>query len=421
MTGAIRHLQPRSPVARPVRATGAVSYAHGRMDRLVLWAQEVPAQVLDRVTALVVAVLAVIGTAAQGPLRGYRHADWIAYAIAAVGGLVLAERRRRPMTVFIVASAAAVVYEARGYRGGPALIAVVLAVYSVASLQSRRRSLALAVAAGIALSVTRQLFTSETVGSTAGNAVGFLGAGLFLGWAVSNRRAFVTEIRDRAELAERTREEEARRRVDAERLRIARELHDVVAHTIGAINVQAGVGEHVIATHPEEAARALAQIKHTSRQALRELRAMLDVLRVVEEPDSRTPAPGISDLDALVETSTQAGIPTKLVLSGEPQPVPATVEVTAYRIAQEALTNVLRHAAPAHATVTLAYQPDRLTITIVDDGSGEGSSFTDGAGHGITGMRERAAAVNGTLTAHRRPQGGFEVTAVLPLGETGRR
>jgi signal transduction histidine kinase len=398
-----------------------VSYTQVRMDRVVLWARELPVKALDRAAALAVVVLAVAGTAAQGSLRGYRPVDWLAYVLAGAGGLVLAERRRRPVVVFAAATAAAVVYEARGYRGGPALIAVVIAVYSVASLQTRSRSLALTVAAGVALSVTRQLFTSESAGSTAGNAVGFLGAGLFLGWAVANRRAFVAEIRKRAELAERTREEEARRQVDAERLRIARELHDVVAHTISTINVQAGVGEHVIHSRPDEAAKALVQIKHTSRDALRELRAMLDVLRSVDEADERAPAPGISELDALVATSNQAGVPTKLDRSGAVVPVPATVQVTAYRIVQEALTNVLRHAAPANASVTLAYATDGLTVTVLDDGSGANGAFIDGGGHGITGMRERAAAVGGTLTAQRRPQSGFEVIAVLPFSEAAAR
>jgi signal transduction histidine kinase len=262
------------------------------MARIVSWARGLPLWIWDAAVAIVVAVVAVVGTAAQGPLHGYRHVDWLAYVLAAAGGLALFERRRHPTAVFAATTAAAVVYEARGYRGGPALIAVVVAVYWAALLESRRRSLALAVIAGVALGATRLVFTSETAGSILVNAVGFLGAGLFLGWAVANRRAFVAEIRDRAELAERTREEEARRRVDEERIRIARELHDVVAHAISTINVQAGVGEHVIATNPEEAARALSHIKRASRDALRELRAMLDVLRAVDEPDTRAPAPG---------------------------------------------------------------------------------------------------------------------------------
>jgi signal transduction histidine kinase len=219
----------------------------------------------------------------------------------------------------------------------------------------------------------------------------------------------------------RTREEEARRRVDDERLRIARELHDVVAHAIATINVQAGVGEHVIATKPEEAASALSQIKQSSRDALRELRAMLDVLRAVDEPDARAPAPGLSQVDALIATSNQAGIPTKLVLRGEAAPLPATVDLTAYRIVQESLTNVLRHAVPASVTVTIGYEPEELTISVVDDGNGAAGAFTDGAGHGIVGMRERAKAVGGALTAGPRLQGGFEVSAVLPLGEASAR
>jgi signal transduction histidine kinase len=394
--------------ARMSRAPGLLAHAQQLMERIVPWARGLSPFVLDCMAASVITVLAVVGTAAQGPLRGYRHADWLAYLLAAGGGLVLAGRRRRPTAVLAAATGAAVVYEARGYRGGPALIAVVVAVYSVASLESRRRSLALAVLAGVALGAARLTFTSETLGSAASSAVGFLGAGLFLGWVV--------------ERAQRIREEEARRRVDAERLRIARELHDVVAHTISTINVQAGVGEHVIGTRPQEAAQALAEIKRSSREALRELRAMLDVLRAVDEPDSRAPAPGLSALDALIATSVQAGIPTELVLRGEPRELPATVDLTAYRIVQESLTNVLRHAAPARATVSIDYDPDLLTISVADDGiGGTAGGFSDGAGHGIPGMRERVSAVGGTLTAGPHPDGGFKVTALLPLTEAEAR
>jgi signal transduction histidine kinase len=377
------------------------------MERIVLWARGLPPSVLDRLGAVVVAVLAVVGTATQGPARGYRPADWLAYLLAAGGALALAGRRSHPIATFAAATGAAIVYEARGYRGGPALIAVVLAVYSVASLESRRRSLALAVIAGLALGASRLIFTSEALGSAAANAVGFLGAGLFLGWVV--------------ERAHRIREDEARRQVDAERLRIARELHDVVAHTISTINVQAAVGEHVIATRPHEAAQALAQIKQTSREALRELRAMLDVLRAVDEPDPRAPAPGLAVIDALIATSTQAGVPTELAVRGEPRRLPPTVDLTAYRIVQESLTNVLRHATPARAMVTIGYRPDLLTVTVADDGAGANGGSSHATGHGIVGMRERATAVGGTLTAGPRPEGGFEVTAQLPLAEASTR
>jgi signal transduction histidine kinase len=409
-----------APGARNSRAPGAQAYAHGLMNKVVLWTRGLPAWVWDAAVAVGVAVVAVVGTAAQGPLRGYTHLDWLAYVLAAAGGLVLVWRRRYPTAVFAATTGAAVLYEARGYRGGPALIAVVVAVYWVALLESRRRSLALAVIAAVALGASRLIFTSETLGSIAVNAVGFLGAALFLGWAVANRRAFVNEIRDRADRAERTREEEARWRVDDERLRIARELHDVVAHAISTINVQAGVGEHVIATKPEEAARALSLIKQTSRDALRELRAMLNVLRAVDEPDARAPAPGLGHVDALIATSIRAGIPTDLIIRGDARQLPATVDLTAYRIVQESLTNVLRHGAPARATITIVYEPELVTITVGDDGTGA-AGLSDGTGHGITGMRERAGAVGGTLTAGPRPEGGFEVTAVLPLRELDAR
>jgi signal transduction histidine kinase len=203
--------------------------------------------------------------------------------------------------------------------------------------------------------------------------------------------------------------------VDAERLRIARELHDVVAHTISVINVQARVAAQVIPDPPEAGAQALAAIKDASVHALREVRNILGVLR---QPDSPAESPGGLDrLDALVSATTRAGLPVTVTRTGDPYGLPATVDLAAYRIVQESLTNALRHAGKARATVRVAYRPAEMTIEVVDDGRGIGDGEgPHGLGFGIAGMRERATAVGGTLDAGPRGGGGFRVRASLPVG-----
>jgi signal transduction histidine kinase len=245
-------------------------------------------------------------------------------------------------------------------------------------------------------------------------------AAVALGMAVAGRQQVFTAMVERAERAERDREEEARRMVDAERLRIARELHDVVAHSMSMINVQAGVAAHVISTQPEQAAEALNAIKVASREGLRELRAILNVLRHVDEDEAgRAPAPRLAQLEALADATTQAGLPTTLSISGPHAGLAPTVELAVYRIVQESLTNVLRHAGPrARATVDVVISDGQLLVQVDDDGWGlNPGEFREGTGTGLAGMRERAAAFGGTLEAGPRPGGGWRVRAVLPLPE----
>jgi signal transduction histidine kinase len=206
--------------------------------------------------------------------------------------------------------------------------------------------------------------------------------------------------------------------VDAERMRIARELHDVVAFSFATISVQAGVAIHVADERPDMAAEALQAIKTISGQASRELRAILGVLRrTASEGDA--PSHGMAALDTLAATTTGAGLPTRVVVSGRARSLPPAVDRAAYRIAQEALTNALRHAGPASAVVTVRYEPDRLVIEVLDDGRGPArrdSEPAPGSGHGIAGMRERALTLGGTLEAVSHPGGGFRVSASLPVG-----
>jgi signal transduction histidine kinase len=207
--------------------------------------------------------------------------------------------------------------------------------------------------------------------------------------------------------------------VHAERLRIARELHDVVAHSLAAIALQAGVAEHVMYDRPDQVGDALRAIKAVSGEASRELRAILGVLRRVDDRRSAAASRGVGGLDALAATASSAGVPTRVAISGRPRPLLAAVDQAAYRIVQESLTNVLRHAGPASASVRVAYEPNRLVVEVVDDGharkAGDGGG-SPGTGHGIAGMRERALSLGGQLEAGKLAGGGFRVRASLPFG-----
>ena len=220
--------------------------------------------------------------------------------------------------------------------------------------------------------------------------------------------------RERAAELERAREELARRAVVEERLRIARELHDVVAHSMSIIAVQSGVGAHVLDSQPEEARKALAAVEATSRQALAEMRRLLGVLRQEAEPSgSLAPSPGLAEVDALAAEVARAGARVEVRIEGTRPELPLGLDLSAYRIVQEALTNVVRHAGPATARVRIRYAPDTVDIEVVDDGHGTGTGRTDG--HGIAGMRERAALYGGSLDAGPLPGGGFRVAAHLPV------
>jgi signal transduction histidine kinase len=252
----------------------------------------------------------------------------------------------------------------------------------------------------------------------------FVAAPLILGRAVRNQRNYLAALVDRAETAERTRDEEARRRVGEERLRIARDVHDVVAHAMVAINVQAGVGAHLLDRDPEQARRTLKDIEKVSSEALSDLRSTLGMLRA-DTADNHAadnhgapvrPAQGLRELDELSESLRTAGIEVDLDVDPATATLPASVTSTGYRIVQEALTNVVRHAGGSHARVRVTRGDDALVIEVDDDGGDEVSAAPPGAGHGVRGMRERAQAAGGTLEAGPLAGGGWRVVATLPTG-----
>jgi len=355
--------------------------------------------------------------------HGLYRAGWPGYALTVVAALAVAGRRRWPLVVFAGTLVVSVIAIAIASPTGAISLTVMIAVYTVAQTQERRRAVLLAILAGAALALARGLlqYRGWSDARTALEPALALAA-LFLGWAVSSRRAYVAEIEARAAQAERMREDEAHRQVDAERLRIARELHDVLAHCIATINLQAGVAAHVLNERPDHAAEALRTIKATSKQALHEMRGILGVLRDAGEAQPREPTPGLSQLERLVHATGHAGVPTTVTICGARRQLPATVDLAAYRIVQESLTNVLRHAADASAHVEISYSEDAMTISVADDGCGRsnGSAPANGhalgdLGHGIVGMRERAHALGGELQAGPQPGGGFRVSARLPI------
>jgi signal transduction histidine kinase len=246
-----------------------------------------------------------------------------------------------------------------------------------------------------------------------------------LGEVVRGRRALAAETAERLRVAHEERETEAARRVAEERLRIARDLHDTVAHSMATITVQAGSALHLLDGGDTNLRRALTAIRATSKEALAEMRATLGQLRTPASVDQPALAGSLDRLPALREAVTAAGAPVTVEIEGERRPLPPAVDQAAYRILQESLTNVLRHAGQAAAaTVSLHYRPDALEIRVTDDGGADGEATAAGSppadgGHGLTGMAERAAAVGGTITAGPRPEGGFEVVAWLPAAAGG--
>jgi signal transduction histidine kinase len=224
--------------------------------------------------------------------------------------------------------------------------------------------------------------------------------------------------RERSDEAERARRQEEIARAGQERLRIARELHDVLAHNVSLINVQAGTALHLLDQQPERARPALEAIKEASSETLREVRSVLGILRGPGEEAPRSPTAGTAGVEELISRTAAAGIAVASEVRGEPRPLPASVDLAVYRILQEALTNVARHAQPATATVRLTFAEDDLTLEVEDDGRA-GNGAVPAAGNGIAGMRERVAAMGGDFSAGPRGDSGFRVAARLPLGGGG--
>jgi signal transduction histidine kinase len=372
------------------------------------------------IAAISIAVLRPLYVEAHAQQSAIREPDWLAYLLTLVTTLPLSWRRRFPQTVLIVVGTTTIVFFALQYSGEA--IGVLLATYTVAAHCPRRKAFVSLVFAyaGLLLSL---FFIPEDVGPVVilVNLVVFSTAWI-LGSNLQARRLEHAELADRAVRLENDREQRARRAVSDERSRIARELHDVVAHNVSVMVVQAAGARRTLDRDPARAKEVLAGIEETGRQALTEMRRLLGVLRTDDDAtNSRAPQPGVSRLDDLVDNVRAAGLPVQLTVEGIPKALSAGVDLSAYRIVQEALTNSLKHAGPAVADVVLRYDVNTLEVTVRDTGRGSAAALEatpdggNGAPHGLVGMRERVALFGGELHAGPRPGGGFEVVARLPV------
>ena len=394
----------------------------------------VPPPVLDAVLAAAIAALGL--ASGLGARAQHEHMPLAAIPVLAAMGLVLYPRRRFPAAVLAAVAAMVVTLVAMGATLGGSFLAVLCACYSAAVYGSRRLVIGLftgAVAAVLLVGIPQAFAPGSaviravpvpTILAAAGAAL----FGLLIKGQFSARNAELAVLAERAEWAAAQRDQEARRATLAERLRIARELHDVIAHHVSVIVIQSQGAQRVAGREPDRALRAMADVEDTARTALEEMRRMLGLLRPPGEAGgdgegdeaaagTLDVARGLADIGALADSMTAAGLPVTVRSTGEPRPVPEDVGLTAYRIAQEALTNVLKHAGPARAEVHLHYGGD-LELTVTDDGRGAAAGLAapaaPGAGRGTTGMRERATMLGGSLTAGPRAGGGYRVHAVLP-------
>lgn len=369
----------------------------------------------DVAVSVLLTIFIVAATSQIEPESGERAIDALAYGVIVLAGGSLTVRRRAPLVAVVAVGAALGVYLARDYVGGPIFGTAWLALYSLAAAGNRRRAFTAAA------TLAGSLIVVGLVGDTGSPLihvvfVGWAAAAVLLGDTVHNRRRHLASLEERAGELEQTREAETRRLLTEERLRIARDLHDSVAHSMAAINVQAGVAAHLLDRYPDQARDALVVIKDASRDVLDEMGSLLRLLRDPGQGMERAPVPGLDQLDSLVASSRQAGL--QVTLRGQPPAnLPPAVAIAAYRIMQESLTNIVRHAGPgAAAAIAIGATGDSgLVIEISDDGTGAGPGGAGtGGGVGITGMRERAETSGGTLAAGPTAKGGFSVRATWP-------
>lgn len=348
--------------------------------------------------------------------------DALGVVLAAMQTLPLAWRRRHPDQVMAAVGIATLFFYLAGYETTTGGIGVMVALYTVASLSSKRDSLMAAGFTAVALAAILVFSEDVSVDIVVSNYVIF-GTAWILGDNIRTRRAYTASLEERAEQLERDREAGLRRAAAEERERIAREMHDIVAHSVSVMVVQAGAARRVLEANmtPDSAREALKQIEDTGRGALTDMRRMLGILRNPAETADLSPQPSITQLDTLIAQARESGVSVEHEVVGAPRPLPSAIDLSAYRIVQEALTNTIKHAGPANARVVVRYRSDRIEIEVVDDGRGAARGLQNGRGrgHGLVGMRERAALYGGELKAGPRPGGGYSVTATIPLEVAG--
>jgi len=406
-----------------IRYVRFVNWMERQLERI----RSVNPLIVDGVLAVLLYVLSVITSFSQditddaGVVKaGFREPNAWVFVTALLVCAPIAVRRRWPLAALVVSSLGVLVHILGGLPEGALPMAVLFLTYTVGAWCPTRRSVSGLVFVSAVIIV---LGFSDAPGL---DAVGVLGviAQFAAVWAIgvalrSRRAATESRVREADERAEAERQAAARVLAE-ERLRIAQELHDVVAHSMSVIAVQAGVGAHVLDDRPEQARAALEAISATSRGTLTELRRLLGVLRDSDGVRSHAPAPGLSDLPHLVDEVRTAGVPATLHVEGHPGVVHAGVELSAYRIVQEALTNVIKHAGkPSRVDVTVRYLADAIAVEVVDDGRGvaaqpRNGDVAEGSGHGLIGMRERVDVWGGDLMVGSAPGGGYRVKAQIP-------
>jgi signal transduction histidine kinase len=370
--------------------------------------ERIPGAVTIAVVVAAVQVGVIASIAHNQPER--EQLDVLGVALLLAGPAALLWVRTRPRAVLAATFATSLVYWSMDYPRGPAMLALMVAFASAIFHGHRALGwLSLAGAWGGFLWVPSLL--GDTPAVTASKALG-IAAWLFVFGAAVELVAFRKE---RMHEAERARRQEELARAGQERLRIARELHDVLAHNVSLINVQAGTALHLLDREPERARPALEAIKEASSETLREVRSVLQIVRGQGEQAPLEPTLGVAGLDDLIARTSAAGIDVQSERTGAPRPLPASVDLAVYRIVQEALTNVARHARPASAVVRLDFGPEELTLEVEDDGRGPVNGYA--AGTGIVGMRERVVALGGDFSAGPLNGSGFRVAARLPLGD----
>jgi signal transduction histidine kinase len=382
---------------------------------------------VDGFWAAVLFGISVIGGASLEASRG-TDLPALVVPVMLLLSLVVALRRRMPERMLVLAVAVGAAQLVLDVATLPADFALLVIVYTVAAVGARWAS-RFALTAGLCAAPLAQLRWPNEETSAAGNIAVMIfqtvpfALAWVLGDSIRTRRAYFAQLEERAARLEKEREAQAKVAVAAERARIARELHDVVAHNVSVMVVQADGAAYVLDAAPDQAKKALETISSTGRQALAEMRRLLGVLRTGEhqEAGEYVPQPDVQQIEDLVEQCRGSGLPVDFRIEGTPRPLPSGVELTAYRIVQEALTNTRKHGGPnAGASVRLVYFDDGLGLLVEDDGKGaphelyEEGGF-DGQGHGLIGMRERVGMVGGTLDAGPRPGGGFRISVLLPL------
>ena len=405
-----------TPVRFPDDArTAGVSYRRRVPPIPSLTSSPARADVLDAALAGALAVLAgaeILTSQVSGPRAA-------AVPLALLMTLPLAVRRRYPLPVTVAVTASFLLNWAAGvdmYSYWASIVAGLVTAYTAAAhLRPRLATAALAC-----------LYAAIAVSALHGPS-GLLWGGILVGgaalagFALRDRRRHVSQLAELAHQLELARDENARAAVAGERARIARELHDVVAHSVSVMVVQAGAAEEVLGADPGKAREPLRSVQDTGRQALVELRRLLGVLRTDRSEAALAPQPGLDQVGALAAQVREAGLAVELRVEGARNGIPAGVDLAAYRIVQEALTNVLKHATASHAAVHVGYRPDAIELQVLDDGHGPIGAGHDGAGtgQGLIGMRERASLYGGVVEARPRAEGGFAVRARLPVRSAG--